>query len=155
MSVAERFENEPVNNALTHEISDWLVRLDTNNVSERANTWAKHALLDWFGVTLAGSTEPLVDMLVEEYTAEAGGACTIVGRGRQSILSQAALINGAASHALDYDDVSRRLHGHPTVPVAPVVLALAEHLGASGRDVLTAFIVGTEIECLIGEMAGH
>ncbi|HUS98328.1 MAG TPA: MmgE/PrpD family protein, partial [Hyphomicrobiaceae bacterium] len=60
------------------------------------------------------------------------------------------------SHALDYDDVTRAMHGHPTVPVAPVVLALAETLGSSGRDVLSAFVAGVEIECALGDMTmGH
>ena len=57
-------------------------------------------------------------------------------------------------HALDYDDVNRLMHGHPTAPVAAAALALGEALGKSGRDVLTAFIAGYEVECRLGDMCG-
>ncbi len=156
MSIAERFDNDPGHRPLTAEIANWLAGLKASDVSPLADTWAKHALLDWFAVTIAGAKEPLVDILAELY-AGPDGEVTVVGRGARATLENAALINGAASHALDYDDVNARLGGHPTVPVAPVVLGLGEQLGASGREVLTAFVAGTEVECLIGGMGatGH
>ena len=52
-------------------------------------------------------------------------------------------------HALDFDDVTFHMRGHPSVPVAPVALALGEATGASGADVLTAFIVGVEVEAKV------
>ena len=66
-------------------------------------------------------------------------------------------MNGAASHALDYDDVHLAMSGHPSVPIWPALLALAEWRGGSGRDVLTAFAAGYEMECRIGMlvMPGH
>jgi 2-methylcitrate dehydratase PrpD len=67
-------------------------------------------------------------------------------------MHNAALINGAAGHALDYDDVAREMEGHPTSPVAPAVLALAEHIGASGSAVLDALVVGVEVENALGLM---
>ncbi len=76
-------------------------------------------------------------------------------RPERVIPSQAALINGSASHALDYDDVHLGLNGHPSAPVLPALLALAEQYHASGRDVLTAFIAGYEVECLISAMIGN
>ena len=63
----------------------------------------------------------------------------------------AALANGTLGHALDFDDVTRHLRGHPSVPVAPVVLALGEAMGASGAEVITAFVVGVEVEAKIGK----
>ncbi|MEM6496352.1 MAG: MmgE/PrpD family protein [Pseudomonadota bacterium] len=159
MSVAEQFHNnagnDPGHGALTKELADWIAAVGPGDITPAAETWGKHAILDWFGVTIAGASEPLVDILMDEYAGEAVGGCTIVARGAKTIASHAALINGSSSHALDYDDVNRRLHGHPTVTVAPVVLALGEQLGASGKSVLDAFIVGTEAGCLIGSMAGN
>ncbi len=156
MSIAEKFDNDPGHRPLTAEIAAWLAGLETDEISSEALTWAKHALLDWFGVTIAGANEPLVDILVDLYADGAGGT-TVVGRGAKATMENAVLINGSTSHALDYDDVNGRLGGHPTVPVAPVVLALGEHLGARGRDILAAFVAGTEVECLIGDMGarGH
>ena len=68
-------------------------------------------------------------------------------------LDDAVLINGAMGHALDFDDVIMPM-GHPTVPVAPVVVALAEQRGASGAEALIAFIAGVEAECRIARLLG-
>ena len=67
---------------------------------------ARQCVLDWFGVTLAGADEPLSQILREE-ALESGGnpQATIIGGGLRTSVQQAALVNGAASHALDFDDV--------------------------------------------------
>lgn len=116
--------------------------------------WARHCLLDWLGVTIAAAHEPLVDILVSEARDDASGPVPIVGRPETVSASWAVLINGAASHALDYDDVNRAMHGHPTVAVMPAVL-IAGMREAKGFDaVLRAFIAGYEVACLVGEMSG-
>lgn len=112
---------------------------------------AKHCLLDWLGVTLAGAGEPLARLLREEVLAEGGNPrATLIASGERVSASQAALVNGAASHALDYDDVVLAMSGHPSVPVWPALLALAEARGASGRAILAAFVAGFEMESRIG-----
>ncbi len=102
---------------LTRELAEWVAGFNSATPSSRL--WARHALLDWAAVTVAGSREPLAGMLAAEYGAETG-PCTIVATGRRAALHDAALINGATGHALDYDDVNFLMQGHPTVPVAPV-----------------------------------
>ncbi len=139
---------------LTRELAAWSSRLQAQDVSADAWIWARHALLDWFGVTIAGAREPLADILAEEFGSGANAAGTLVARGTKAAVHDAALVNGAMSHALDFDDVNRLMHGHPTVPVASAVLALGEVLGKSGRDVLLAFIAGYEVECRLGDMCG-
>jgi 2-methylcitrate dehydratase PrpD len=116
---------------------------------------AKQALLDYLGVTLAGSNEPLSRILRED-AAEAGGhhQASVFGTTERVNTEQAALINGAAGHAHDYDDVHNAMSGHPTVPVAPAVLALGEHLGTSGAQLLNAFCTGVDVECILGRYAG-
>ena len=64
--------------------------------------------------------------------------------------ASAAIVNGAASHALDFDDVNLAMPGHPSVAILPALLALAEERGSSGADVLTAFVAGYELQCRIG-----
>lgn len=155
MSIAEQFDNDAGHRALTGELANWLAGFSAADMTPAARQWAKHALLDWFGVTLAGAREPLVDILAAEYCEGHAGPTSVIGRGVQTSLESAVLINGAASHALDYDDVNKRLGGHPTVPVAPVALALGELLGSNGEDVLLGIVAGTEVECLIGQMAGR
>ena len=137
---------------VTRDLAGWIAGFE--GATPAARLWARHALLDWAAVTLAGSREPLAGMLADEFGA-AEGPCTLVATGRRAALHDAALVNGAVGHALDYDDVHFAMHGHPTVPVAPVVLALGEALGSTGREVLDAFVAGYETECQIGAMAGY
>jgi 2-methylcitrate dehydratase PrpD len=119
---------------------------------------AKQCVLDWFGVTLAGAGEPLTRILREEAREQGGHAqATLVGWGEKVATGQAALVNGAASHALDYDDVVTVMSGHPTVPVLPAVLALGERERHGGREAIAAFVAGFETECRAGAvvMPGH
>lgn len=111
----------------------------------------KECVLDWVGVTLAGSAEPLSELLLAEIIEQGGhNQASLLGRNRMASTQQAALFNGSASHALDYDDVNTAMAGHPTVPVMPAAFALAEHRRASGRDLISAFVVGFETECRLG-----
>jgi len=121
-------------------------------------TVARQCILDWVTVTLRAVDEPLVVMLVDQVLEEGGGGqASLVGRVEQVSARQAALVNGAASHALDYDDVNIRMTGHPTVAVLPAALALAQSIDASGRDLIAAFVAGYETVCVLGGMVapGH
>ena len=140
---------QPSTCGLSTEIAEWAATCPAP--TPRALVWARHALLDWLGVTIAGSREPLSAILRDEL-AQGTGPCTLIGAGASTDLHTAALINGTAGHALDYDDVAREMEGHPTSPVAPAVIALAEHTGASGQAVLDALIVGVEVENALGLM---
>jgi 2-methylcitrate dehydratase PrpD len=138
----------------TRDLARWSSGLTHTDIPDTARTWARHALLDWFGVTIAGAREPLAAILTEEFAGGGNARATLVALNGTAAVHDAALVNGAVSHALDFDDVNRRMHGHPTAPVAAAVLALGEVLGSSGRDALLAFIAGYEVECYVGAMAG-
>jgi 2-methylcitrate dehydratase PrpD len=127
----------------------------SDELPQEAFEVGKQALLDYLGVTLAGMNEPLSRILRAQAT-EAGGhsQASVLGTPQQLSLEQAALINGAAGHAHDYDDVHNAMSGHPTVPVAPAVLALAEYRRASGAQLLDAFCTGVDVECILGRYAG-
>ena len=132
--------------------------LTPSDVPDEASAVARQCILDWFGCTLAGSREPLSRILVDEVVGlEARGPCTVVGTTSSTSARTAALVNGAAGHALDFDDTHTMLSGHPTVPVLPAVLSLAEELDASGAAVQTALVVGIEVECRVGALMapGH
>ena len=119
---------------------------------------AKLCVLDWFGLALAGSREPLSLILRDAALAEGAlPAATVVGHGQDFSPRQAALINGAAGHALDYDDVNLAMRIHPTTVILPGVLALAQSRRLSGRAVLEAFVAGYEAAGMIGALisAGH
>jgi 2-methylcitrate dehydratase PrpD len=149
MMVIAELDPQPESPGLSAQIAEWAAT--TGPPSPRAMEWARHALLDWLGVTIAGAREPLSAMLRGEL-AQSGGPCSLIGAGAGADMHGAALINGAAGHALDYDDVAREMEGHPTCPVAPAVLALAEHSGASGAAVLDALVAGIEVENALGLM---
>ena len=112
---------------------------------------ARQCILDCVAVGLAGGDDPLVRMLLAE-AEEAGGArqASVWGSGVRLPAGAAALVNGTMAHALDYDDVNLAMPGHPSVAVLPAVLALGEARGASGAEVMTAFVVGYEVACRVG-----
>ena len=134
---------------LTREIADIVARSNLSDVAPDSVACAKHAILDWMGVTYAGLSEPLSITLRD--TLAFGGPCTVIGTTQSASAHDAALINGATSHALDYDDVNRM--GHPTAPILPAVLAVGEARGASGDEILQAFIAGYEAATLIALQA--
>ncbi|MEQ8859942.1 MAG: MmgE/PrpD family protein [Pseudomonadales bacterium] len=139
----------------THELARRISHSTAEALSAEASTVASQALLDFIGVTLAGADQPLARILQEQIGEEGGNPQALVlGTRLRASVRQAALANGAAGHAHDYDDVHDAMIGHPTVPVAPAVLALGEHLGSSGADVINAFCAGVDTECILGRYAG-
>lgn len=118
-------------------------------------TIAKHCLLDWIGVTVAGCGAPLVGFLVEEAREEGGvHRATLLGSGTRVGSRQAALINGAAGHVLDFDDVHLASRVHPSAVLWPAVLAVAEERGLHGRHLIAAFVAGVEAQCRIAAQIG-
>ena len=124
------------------------VRHDT--LPEDALHWARVAILDTVGVTLAGASEPCARIAARVLTGNAPtGPSLIFGTDRRAPPLDAAIINGTAAHALDFDDCSNTLGGHPSAPILPALFALAETLEVNGRDVLAAYIAGFETEARI------
>ncbi len=140
---------------VTRELARLAAGLRYADLPEEARFLAQQCLLDWLGVTLAGAREPLAAILREE-AAEEGGApvATLIGAAGRTSMAQAALVNGAAGHALDFDDVLGAMTGHPTAPVAPAVLALAEGRGLDGRRAIAGLVAGIEVEARIGRVLG-
>jgi 2-methylcitrate dehydratase PrpD len=141
-----------VGDGLTRALADYSSGLRFEDIPGDVRTIVKHCVLDWLGVTLAGSRED-AGRIVREEALEQGGApqATIIGDGARTGVGQAALVNGTASHALDYDDVHFAFLGHPTVTVLPAVLALAERDACNGRELITAFVAGVEVGSRVGE----
>jgi 2-methylcitrate dehydratase PrpD len=112
---------------------------------------ARLCVLDWCGLALAGAREPLSVLLRDAALVDgARPVATVVGYGRAFSPRQAALVNGAAGHALDYDDVNLAMRVHPTTVILPGLLALAEAHRISGRALIEAFVAGYEAAGLIG-----
>jgi len=113
---------------------------------------AKECILDCIGVAVAGAAEP-IQAPVAQYLEAVGGhpQCTVIGLGTKTSVTSAALANGVFGHVLDFDDTNQLFIGHGSVVIVPAILALAEKLGSSGRDIITAYMVGTEVQWKLGE----
>jgi 2-methylcitrate dehydratase PrpD len=112
---------------------------------------AKLAVLDTIGVTLAGvAADSTATVLRASKRGLADGPALLFGSQRRVDVYNAALINGTASHALDFDDCSNTMGGHPSAPIVPALWALAEERGASGAALLAAYVAGVEVETKIG-----
>ena len=114
---------------------------------------ARRAITDCLGVMLAGSTEPAARIVQTVAQAEGGTPlCTIVGTGRRTGGVWAALANGTAAHALDFDDTNFAMMGHPSAPVLAAALAAGELGLATGQDLVHAFLLGFEVETTVAEV---
>lgn len=135
---------------VTKSLVDNCLETTYEDIPKEVILHGKRSLLNWMGVTIGASNHPSIDMLVE-LTKELKTAeqVSIFGREEKVDLLMAALINGTSSHIFDYDDTHLDTIHHPSGPVAPVVFALGEHLGLSGKDILHAFILGCEAELRI------
>ena len=151
MSTSDTHDNFAATRALVRSVRG--IRWD--NTPEDAREVARHCLLDFFGVAIAGSREPLTEILVKEIVdGERSTEASLIGHHQRASRLTAALVNGAASHALDFDDTHMAMGGHPSAPIIPAILALAETTDATGRDILEAIVVGVETECRLGAIIG-
>ena len=135
----------------TRKLVDLLIGAKYEQLPDEAIGTAKGCILDCMGVCLAGSVQPVANVLAS-YLKEVGGApqSTVLGLGVKTSPVNAALTNGTLGHAIDYDDHTLISISHPTVTILPAVLALGEATGATGKDVLLAFIVGYETFSKLG-----
>ncbi len=146
---------------LTHHVSEFIVNTRYEDIPPDVIALGKKSILDGFGLALAGSVSTLAP-LVKRYI-EALGPCArescVIGTRLKVPPRFAAFANGNFIHADDYDDTQLaaakdRVYGlltHPTVPVLPPAFALCESGGRSGKELLTAYHVGVEVECKIAE----
>ena len=116
----------------------------------RATAWSRVGLLDTIGVTLAGAREDAPRIVEEVLSAPVGGPSLVFGSRRRIGCLDAALVNGTAAHALDYDNATNTMFGHASATMFPALLAAGEAFGGSGRALLAAHVVGFEVGARIG-----
>lgn len=112
---------------------------------------ARVAFLDTLGCMLAGAGDPAAESVRRTVAAWGEGPCTIVGTETRAPAPWAALANGTAAHALDFDDHEEPGATHPSAVLVPALLALGETRRSPGRDLLDAYIAGFEIIVRLGE----
>lgn len=145
---------------LTEYVSEFISSTSLSDVPAEAREAAKRSVLDGLGLAVAGSRSEASEV-ASGYFGDMGcrGTSTVIGRGEKLPTAAAAFLNGLAIHVEDYDDTQLavgedRVYGlltHPTAPVLPAPLAVGEPAGASGADVLTAYMIGVDVASKVAE----
>jgi 2-methylcitrate dehydratase PrpD len=146
-----------IRTATTRELASFLARLRNEDIPYEVVERTKELFLDWFGSALAGRNERPVRIL-ERFASEMGpseGPSEILISRRRTTPLFAALVNGAASHVVEQDDLHNASVFHPATVVFPAALATAQQTGASGGDLLAASVAGYEVGVRVGSYLGR
>lgn len=131
--------------SVTEQVASWVVEVDGADLPESAAERVGHLVLDSIGNQFAGMAAPTGRLLSEWVRAQAAAPiCTVTGRDFKTTPALATLVNGAASHALENDDIAT-FSSHPNSPLTAATLALGEKLGSSGREAVVAWAIGWEV----------
>ena len=126
---------------LTRDLGRFVAEVSFEKLPAAALDVARVGFIDCIATMIAGSHDP-APQLLRKALEPPGGDASLYFSGDRAPAPEAAWINGTAGHALDYDDVA--LRGHPSTVLVPAILAEGEALGASGRDMLAAYVAGYE-----------
>ena len=136
---------------LLEQIADYAIREQTSTLPAEVIHHAKRAVIDWYAALLPGSKVAPATLLEQAFAEDLDRGHARLATGRRATLRAAALINGAASHSVEFDDIYRDAGYHPGSPVISAALAAAQATGATGDAFLRGVIVGYEVSTRIGE----
>jgi len=121
--------------------------------NEAVEREAHRTLLNWVGCAIGAARHPTLEaaLAAMQELAPAPQA-SVLGRHERVDMASAALLNGISSHTFDFDDTHLKTIIHPAGPVASAALALAEHAGCSGRQLVDALVLGIDVACRSGNM---
>ena len=145
---------------ITQEIASYVAGTHYRDIPGDVIQLARGFILDGLGVALAGSTDECARIVQRQIRQTGGSAeCSVLGTSVLAPAAKAALANGVAGHAMDYDDTQlstskEAVYGlltHPTTPVLAAVLALGQKQKITGAEFLLAYILGVEVECRIAD----
>lgn len=135
----------------TARLAEFIVKTQLRDCPDDAVAQVRRAALDTLGVTLAGAGQPPACAVRVVARAEGGTPlCTVLGTTLRTAPGWAALANGVAGHAHDFDDTNFTLMGHPSVPLLSTALACAEAEMADGAAVVLAYVLGFEVDAAVG-----
>ncbi len=137
---------------VTEKLANFIFITEYDGLPTKATEIAKTCIMDCLGVAVAASAEKIAGNIAG-FVKTMGGlpSSTVVGSTLKAPAVWAALANGTLAHALDYDDISWNFYGHPSVTIVPAILSLGEALGSSGKDIISAYLVGLEVEGKLGQ----
>jgi len=135
----------------TARLAEFVVKTSLRECPDAAVAQVRRAALDTLGVMLAGAAEPAAASVRAVARAEGGTPlCTVIGTSLRAAPTWAALANGTAAHAHDFDDTNFALLGHPSAPLLAAALACAEAEPADGAAVTLAYLIGFEVSVALG-----
>ncbi len=138
---------------VAEQFGQWCESVEYSALPDNVRRVANRAILDTIGVIAAGGRHQLIKKLLGVVGNQPGDS-TLIGGSKVS--SQvAALVNGTASHVYDFDDTSYTGIMHASAVILPAILAVADEIGSDRKELITAFVVGSEISYTIAECATH
>ncbi|REG86695.1 MmgE/PrpD family protein [Marinomonas pollencensis] len=141
------------NTPILNQAANFLANLEYEKLPVDVTESAKRAILDYIGVSIPGSQQPVAQNLFAwAEKRNWGKTATVIGRKIKMAPENAALINAASGHALDFDDTSWSTIGHPTTVIFPAILSLAEEYNCTGKQTLLAYIAGLEVAHKIADL---
>ncbi|WEZ85463.1 MmgE/PrpD family protein (plasmid) [Rhizobium sp. 32-5/1] len=141
----------------TSALCEFVHRLSFDDIPPRVVEFSKGLMIDWLGSTLAGRGTRQVE-IIDAFSRAMGpvtGLSTVIPTRRKTSPYFAAMVNAAASHVVEQDDVHNGSVFHPATVIFPAVLAVAEAERKNGKEVLTACIAGYEVGIRVGEFLGR
>ncbi len=139
--------------AVTRILAEFVAAHPSRGWSDGVEREAHRTLLNWTGCAIGASRHPTLEAaLAAMFEFAPAAQASILGRSERVDMGSAALLNGISSHTFDFDDTHLKTIIHPAGPVVAAALALAEHVGASGRQLVDATVLGIDVACRVGNM---
>lgn len=137
--------------AITQQLAEFVAGHPSKGWSDAVDREAHRTFANWVGCAIGPAQhETMHAALAAISELSPAPQATLLGRSEKVDIASAALLNGISSHTFDFDDTHLKTIIHPAGPVASAVLALGEHLGSSGRDMMDALVIGIEVSCRVG-----
>lgn len=136
---------------VTQILATFIATHPSRGWSDAVDHEAHRTFMNWLGCAVGAARHEAADAaLAAIHMLQPPAQACVLGRNERVDMASAALLNGITSHTFDYDDTHLKTIIHPAGPVASAVLAMAEHLGNSGREVIDALVIGIDVSCRVG-----
>lgn len=137
----------------TKELAEFASSVTLEDIPTDVIDHANTMIIDTIGVMLVGAQSDSVQIAKKKtekiYQENVDTGSNVIGTSWKFPSEQAAFLNGVSSHALDFDDVHKEMGGHPSAPILPSILSVAQQISADGKDVIRSFIIGVETELVL------
>lgn len=137
--------------AITQMLAKFVATHPSRGWSDAVDHEAHRTFMNWLGCAVGATHHEAADaVLAAVNMLQPAAQASVLGRSVKVDMASAALVNGITSHTFDFDDTHLKTIIHPAGPVASAVLAMAEHFGNSGREVIDALVLGIDVSCRVG-----